>query len=80
MDLATLYQDIVETSPDGIWVIGLDGRTVYANPEIARIHRIPLGALGGIPDDELLDAVDESYRLVVGKLPRRARPDGWDAD
>ena len=37
-------------------------------------------ALDGIPDDELLDAVDESYRLVVGKLPRRARPDGWDAD
>ena len=34
---------------------------------------------GGIPDDELLDAVDESYRLVVAKLPRKHRPDGWDA-
>jgi len=33
---------------------------------------------GAIPDDELFDAVDESYRLVVGKLPRRDRPDGWD--
>jgi predicted DNA-binding protein (MmcQ/YjbR family) len=31
-----------------------------------------------IPDDELLEAVDESYRLVVGKMPRRDRPDGWD--
>ena len=30
----------------------------------------------GIPDDELLEAVDESYRLVVGKMPKRDRPDG----
>ena len=34
---------------------------------------------GAIPDDELFEAVDESYRLVVGKLPVRQRPDGWDA-
>jgi predicted DNA-binding protein (MmcQ/YjbR family) len=33
---------------------------------------------GRIPDDELLEAVDESYRLVVTKLPRALRPDGWD--
>jgi predicted DNA-binding protein (MmcQ/YjbR family) len=35
---------------------------------------------GAIPDEELLEAVDESYRLVVAKLPKRLRPDGWDAD
>jgi predicted DNA-binding protein (MmcQ/YjbR family) len=34
---------------------------------------------GAIPDDELLEAVDESYRLVVGKLPKKHRPEGWDA-
>jgi predicted DNA-binding protein (MmcQ/YjbR family) len=33
---------------------------------------------GAIPDDELLEAVDESYRMVVAKLPRKHRPDGWD--
>jgi predicted DNA-binding protein (MmcQ/YjbR family) len=33
---------------------------------------------GGIPDDELLDAVDRSYELVVGKLPKKHRPEGWD--
>jgi predicted DNA-binding protein (MmcQ/YjbR family) len=33
---------------------------------------------GSIPDDELEDAVDESYRLVVSKLPKRHRPPGWD--
>jgi predicted DNA-binding protein (MmcQ/YjbR family) len=32
----------------------------------------------GIPDDELLEAVDESYRLVVQGLPRRLRPDRWE--
>jgi predicted DNA-binding protein (MmcQ/YjbR family) len=33
---------------------------------------------GTIPDDELEEAVDESYRLVVSKLPRKHRPTGWD--
>ena len=33
---------------------------------------------GAIPDDELLDAVDESYRLVVSKLPRKQQPEGWE--
>ena len=35
-------------------------------------------AYDGIPDDELLEAVDESYRLVVAKMPKKDRPDGWD--
>ena len=34
---------------------------------------------GAIPDDELCEAVDESYRLVVSKLPKKHRPDGWDS-
>jgi predicted DNA-binding protein (MmcQ/YjbR family) len=34
---------------------------------------------GAIPDEELLEAVEESYRLVVAKLPRKHRPEGWDA-
>ena len=37
-----------------------------------------LGFSGSIPDDELEDAVDESYRLVVSKLAKRHRPPGWD--
>jgi predicted DNA-binding protein (MmcQ/YjbR family) len=35
---------------------------------------------GAIPDDELLDAVAESYRLVVSRMPRRDRPEGWDRE
>jgi predicted DNA-binding protein (MmcQ/YjbR family) len=33
---------------------------------------------GSIPDEDLLEAVDESYRLVVAKLPKKLRPEGWD--
>lgn len=32
----------------------------------------------GVPDDELLDAVDESYRLVVSRMPASRRPLGWE--
>jgi predicted DNA-binding protein (MmcQ/YjbR family) len=35
---------------------------------------------GGIPDDDLRDAVDVSYTLVVSRLPRRHRPAGWDEE
>jgi predicted DNA-binding protein (MmcQ/YjbR family) len=34
---------------------------------------------GAIPDDELLEAIDESYLMVVSKLAKKRRPDGWDA-
>ena len=33
---------------------------------------------GAIPDDELLAALEESYRLVVTGLPARLRPPGWE--
>lgn len=33
---------------------------------------------GAIPDEELCEAVAESYRLVVAGLPTRLRPEGWD--
>jgi predicted DNA-binding protein (MmcQ/YjbR family) len=35
---------------------------------------------GAIPDDEILEALDESYTTVVSKLPRRLRPDGTTPD
>lgn len=34
---------------------------------------------GAIPDDELREAVAESYRLVVAKLPKKDRPEGWES-
>jgi predicted DNA-binding protein (MmcQ/YjbR family) len=35
---------------------------------------------GGIPDDDLCEAVDVSYALVVSRLPRKHRPVGWDEE
>lgn len=32
---------------------------------------------GAIPDEELLEAIDESYLAVVAKLPKIRRPTGW---
>jgi predicted DNA-binding protein (MmcQ/YjbR family) len=34
---------------------------------------------GAIPLDELLEAIDDSYQLVVSKMPKYQRPDGWDS-
>ena len=39
-----------------------------------------LAFAGAIPDEDLVDAVDESYRLVVEGLPKKLRPPGWDQD
>ena len=55
MNLSELYRDIVETSPDGIWVIDLDGRTLYANAEIARLHRIDPADLAELTVFDTLD-------------------------
>jgi predicted DNA-binding protein (MmcQ/YjbR family) len=47
---------------------------VSVMPYIGRYGWNSLRAGGGIPDGELLEAVDASYRAVVSKLPRRDRP------
>lgn len=47
-------------------------------PYIGRSGWNTLRIDGKIPDDELLEAVDESYRRVVEKLPKKHRPEGWD--
>ena len=33
---------------------------------------------GAISDDELIEAVEDSHRWVVSKLPKRDRPEGWE--
>lgn len=38
-----------------------------------------LALAGAIPDDELREAIDESYRFVVSGLPKKLRPADWDA-
>lgn len=33
---------------------------------------------GAIEDEEIVEAVEESYRLVVSALPAKHRPTGWE--
>src|SRR4051812_9830992 len=48
-------------------------------PYIGRSGWNDLAFGGTIPDDELLAAVEDSYRMVVTGLPQKLRPAGWDA-
>ena len=47
-----------------------------ASPYIGRSGWNVLSTAGGIPDDELLEAIETSYELVVAGLPRKLRPEG----
>ena len=54
--------------PDDVAVMAYIGRSGW--------NTLTVG--GTIPDDEILAAVDDSYALVVSRLPRKHRPVGWD--
>lgn len=43
-------------------------------PYIGRSGWNTLRVGGAIPDDELLEAIDASYEVVVAKLPKKDRP------
>lgn len=48
----------------------------HVMPYIGRSGWNTLAAGGAIPDDEILEAIDDSYRTVVSKLPKKQRPEG----
>lgn len=54
--------------PDSVHVAAYVGRYGWNSVDLA----------GAMPEDELRELVDGSYRMTVVRLPRRARPDGWD--
>jgi predicted DNA-binding protein (MmcQ/YjbR family) len=47
---------------------------VTVMPYIGRSGWNTLNADGEIPDDEIRAAIDDSYAMVVSKLPKKARP------
>ena len=57
MTAGGMYRDIVERSPDGIWVIDLTGRTIYANPAMARLYGVPHDRMQHVPMQDSLDDV-----------------------
>ena len=54
--------------PDDVTVMAYIGRSGWNTLRLA----------AAIPDDEILEALDESYRLVVSRLPGKHRPPGWE--
>jgi PAS domain S-box-containing protein len=88
MDLAALYSDIVETSPDGIWVFDLDGHTLYTNPRLAEILGVPPATMASrsvldtLHEDDRRHLVDHLASLRAGQVDhheteaRLLRPDG----
>ena len=66
-DLETLVAEL-DAYPDDASVMAYIGRSGWNDLALA----------GSIPDDELAEAVKESYRLVVSRLPRKDRPAGWE--
>ena len=47
-------------------------------PHLGRSGWNDLLLAGTIPDEELVEALQDSYRMVVSRLPRRLRPAGWE--
>jgi len=52
--------------PDDARVMAYIGRSGWNTLEVG----------GAIPDDEIREAIDTSYALVVARLPRKRRPEG----
>lgn len=51
---------------------------VRVAPYVGRYGWNAVDTDGAVPADELYELVDASYRMTVEKLPRRARPLGWE--
>lgn len=54
--------------PEDAEVMGYIGRSGWNN----------LRHTGKIPEEEILEAIDDSYLMVVSRLPKKRRPDGWE--
>ena len=62
MELASLYRDIVERSPDAIWVCDLAGRTIYANPALCALYGATVEEMAEVT---VFDSLDEAGRAQM---------------
>ncbi|MBU1800806.1 MAG: response regulator [Actinobacteria bacterium] len=70
MDIAALYRDIVETSPDGIWVTDLRGAIVYANEAFARMYGVPVEEITSVT---VFDTLDDTGKVQFAEHLGRVR-------
>ena len=65
----SFFQEMVETSPDGIWVFDLDGRTIYANAAIGDLYGVDASELRTLTVlDTLDDDGQEQFRAHLASL------------
>jgi PAS domain S-box-containing protein len=66
----------VEKSPDGIWIIDVNGRTVYANQRMAEILGTTPAEMIGHPSFDYVfpDDIAEAQRLFDSKKRRNISP------
>lgn len=70
MELETLYRDIVEESPDAIWVFDLDGRVQYANPALVDLFGAGEEGMAGLT---VFDTLDDDGRAQFAEHLRVLR-------
>ncbi len=77
VDLDALQREIQASAPDGIWVIDLEGNTLYANRAIAKMYGIAEDAVG---DLRVQDTLDEVGREQFEEHLRAVRAGEGEAD
>ncbi|MDF1603801.1 response regulator [Nocardioides sp. YIM 152315] len=76
MELTALYRDIVERSPDAIWVCDIEGRTIYANPAMCELYGVDAAAMA---DVTVWDSLDERGKQDFAEHLEVLRRDGGNA-
>lgn len=62
------FEQIVETSQEGVWVINSQGETIYVNPEMARLLGYSVEEMLG---RSLFDFMDETWGTYAEELKQR---------
>ena len=62
------------TPEDGAELRAAYPHAVGDAPYLAKRHWVRVALDGAVPDDELVELLEQSYRLVVRGLPRAQRP------
>ena len=66
------------TPEDGAAWRGRYPEAIRVSPYIGRFGWISVTLDGTVQGDEVAELIDESYRLIAGKLPKAKRPAGWE--
>ena len=72
---AEIVADVLNTKPDAVLGMATGSTPLGLYQELVRMHRE-----AGLDFTQVTTFnLDDSYRRVVSKLPRKHRPEGWDA-